>query len=290
MIGPNENLYNENRIKRVENATSVVTQLIVQPFKTKRQVHYEPVDSSTRGIFQTNETLYVHHTTRSKELIELLHTINLSVTYDKVLDIRNSIATTIKSNVENHPAKLYIPSVISSNKHTFYAIDNSDLKVDTTDGKNQYHGTYIAIYQPHDTDFNPPLLKFDRKHVEKLDGSHTFYETIFCPEPVRESKTYGNLTLPLANIAMDVEHYILCDVTYSVLKCFNTISHGDIPTWTACNSLISEQKQLTTYCSLPPVNGTPTDWSNLYSALIVANKLRLNNTTQNKTIITLDMQ
>ena len=248
LIGPNENLYNENRIKRVENATSVVTQLIVQSFKTKRQVHYEPVDSSTRGIFQMNETplsvglgLYVHHTTRSKELIELLHTMNLSVTYDKVLDIRNSIATTIKSNVENHPAKLHIPSVISPNKHTFYAIDNSDLKVDTTDGKNQYHGTSIAIYQPHDTDFNPPLLKFDRKHVEKFDGSHTFYETIFCPEPVRESKTYGNLTLPLANTAMDLEHYILCDVTYLVLKCFNTISHGDIPTWTAYNSLISDK-------------------------------------------------
>ena len=248
LIGPNENLYNENRIKRVENATSVVTQLIIQSFKTKRQVHYEPVDSSTRGIFQMNETrlsvglgLYVHHTTRSKELIELLHAMNLSVTYDKVLDIRNSIAKTIKSNVENHPAKLHIPSVISPNKHTFYAIDNSDLKVDTTDGKNQCHGTSIAIYQPHDTDFNPPLLKFDRKHVEKFDGSHTFYETIFCPEPVRESKTYGNLTLPLANIAMDLEHYILCDVTYLVLKCFNTISHGDIPTWTAYISLISDK-------------------------------------------------
>ena len=270
LIGPNENLYNENRIKRVENATSVVTQLIVQSFKTKQQVHYEPVDSSTRGIFQMNEIpfnvglgLYVHHTTRSKELIVLLHTMNLSVTYDKVLDIRNSIATTIKSNVENHPAKLYILSVISPNKHTFYAIDNSDLKVDTTDGKNQYHGTSIDIYHPHDTDFNPPLLKLDRKHVEKLDGSHTFYETIFCLEPVREIKTYGNLTLPLANIAMDLEHYILCDVTYFVLKCFNTISHGDIPTWTAYNSLISEHKQITTYCSLPRVHGTLTDWSNL---------------------------
>ena len=54
--------------------------------------------------------------------------------------------------------------------------------------------------------------------------------------------------------------------------------------------MISEQKQLTTYCSLPSVHGTPTDWSNLYSALMVANKLRLNNTTQNKTIITLDLQ
>ena len=54
--------------------------------------------------------------------------------------------------------------------------------------------------------------------------------------------------------------------------------------------MISEQKQLATYCSLPPVHGTPTDWSNLYSALMVANKLRSNNTTQNKTIITLDLQ
>ena len=42
---------------------------------------------------------------------------------------------------------IYIPSCISPNTVPYFAIDNVDVKIDTPDGKNQLHGTAIAIFQ-----------------------------------------------------------------------------------------------------------------------------------------------
>ena len=56
LIGPNEVMEHETRRKTVENISSIVTQLIMQSFKTKRQAQYQASDDSKRGMSQTNET------------------------------------------------------------------------------------------------------------------------------------------------------------------------------------------------------------------------------------------
>ena len=45
---------------------------------------------------------------------------------------------------------VYVPTVVSPSKYIYFAVDNSDLKIDTPDGKNRLHGTSIAIYQEKD--------------------------------------------------------------------------------------------------------------------------------------------
>ena len=51
------------------------------------------------------------------------------------------------------------------------------------------------------------------------------------------------------------------------MKTLCTESVNDVPTWSAYNSLINEAHVKTTYCALPVLQGSPTDWSYLYTAL-----------------------
>ena len=50
----------------------------------------------------------------------------------------------------------------------------------------------------------------------------------------------------------------------------------NIPTWPAYNSILADKKLINTHCILPITQGTPTDWSNLYSAIAASAKLNVN--------------
>ena len=52
------------------------------------------------------------------------------------------------------------------------------------------------------------------------------------------------------------------DHVWSLLKSVHDLSLN-VPTWAGYNSLISDEKPTTTFCSIPVLNGSPTDWSNL---------------------------
>ena len=59
------------------------------------------------------------------------------------------------------------------------------------------------------------------------------------------------------------------------LVCIKIIlSHATIvPTWAAYNSLLNERHLVTTIFTLPLIFGSPTDWSNLSTALNVTKKI-----------------
>ena len=64
----------------------------------------------------------------------------------------------------------------------------------------------------------------------------------------------------------------------------------NVPTWSAYNSILADKKPTNTHCILPIIQGTPTDWSNLYSAIAASAKLNVNIGQSSKTIISLDLQ
>ena len=64
----------------------------------------------------------------------------------------------------------------------------------------------------------------------------------------------------------------------------------NIPTWSAYNSILADKKPTNTHCILPIIQGTPTDWSNLYSAIAASAKLNVNIGQSSKTIISLDLK
>ena len=61
------------------------------------------------------------------------------------------------------------------------------------------------------------------------------------------------------------------------------------PAWSAYNVLINEAHIKTTYCTLPVLESSPTDWSYLYTFLKLAQKLNTLIPPAEKTIVSLDL-
>ena len=107
LIGPNNVIDHEQRFSSTVfhrfSATSVVLQLIMQSVKSDRQVHYKPMNESNLGMKQVVETplsvgarLILHQETRNKKLMEMFAGVKLSISYNKVMNIKHDIATTVK--------------------------------------------------------------------------------------------------------------------------------------------------------------------------------------------------
>ena len=64
---------------------------------------------------------------------------------------------------------------------------------------------------------------------------------------------------------------------------------GCLPTWAAFNSLVTDSVDISICQGIPLYPGSPTDWTNLYSALKMAQGINVAVTGNEKTIITLDL-
>ena len=65
---------------------------------------------------------------------------------------------------------------------------------------------------------------------------------------------------------------------------------GCLLTWAAFNSLVTDSVDVSICQGMPLYPGSPTDWTNLYSALKMAQGINVAVTGNKKTIITLDLQ
>ena len=251
-IGPRENIQNISRRDSAENATSIVTQMIYQSFKTRTQVNYEPKTETSRVMTTNIETplndalgLYVHQKSRSKNLCSFLSDLNLYVNYDKVCNIKSNLAKfIIKRTKEN--GGVYKPSSILEGNPVSSAIDNSDLQIDTPDGKGQLHDTATAIYEQHDPGIpNISSVKIERE-LKPGKTKDSFYTIKLCPEPKRENKSYNQFKdmLNFEEIKKSKES----DTVWFLMKTLCIQSVNEVPTWSAYNSLINEAHAKTTYC------------------------------------------
>ena len=131
---------------------SIIKQLVAQFVKTPKQINYQSNSKST-STYNTIETPlnvvigpYLYHSTRSNKLVKFLLDLNVSISYDQVIDIKKDTAANIIEKSKEHDT-VSVPSSLVNNEPTFFAINNTDLKIDTVDGKYQLHRTAIAVYQ-----------------------------------------------------------------------------------------------------------------------------------------------
>lgn len=71
-------------------------------------------------------------------------------------------------------------------------------------------------------------------------------------------------------------------------KTFDT--DNQIPTWSAHNSISTSSETISSKFVTPILYGSPTDWSNLYTALKLVQGINVTTTTNHKTIVSLDLQ
>ena len=98
LLRPYDRYERRKRMSKIDTLTSILPQLIVQFVKTSTQTNYQSIDEGA-STYNTTETplnvgvgLYVYQSTRSKKVVKLLSDLNVSISYDKVIDTKKGIA------------------------------------------------------------------------------------------------------------------------------------------------------------------------------------------------------
>jgi len=116
LVGPAEELQTEMRSRTVDRSALTISQNIMYAFKTRRQVQHKPKHAlatfRTQSVRENPQVLglalSVHHDTRNKKLVHLLHAHDYCVPYSRALLLETSIANAVVENTREFNG-LYVP-------------------------------------------------------------------------------------------------------------------------------------------------------------------------------------
>ena len=216
--GPNLSVESEKRTRKIENAVSVAAQVLKQSFKTTRQSSY-----SGHSFHNTIETplnvgigLSIHHTTRSKGIVDQLYNLQLSISYEKVLRFITALANSVADKTVGNNG-VYIPTGIDPSKQVYFAIDYTDISSKSRHG--DFHGTATVVYQP-DQQLNHSV-ELDRDQVlERGYKPRPIYDVKYCPVPTDFNEKFASYfgSLDFDSIIQSMGYYV---VFYAFV-----VSHG----------------------------------------------------------------
>ena len=120
----------------------------------------------------------------------------------------------LKKRSKNNGA--FIPSCLIENSRPFFAIDNTDIKIDTPTGKHQLHGTGIAVFQQNSQSKTKTVMRIKRS-LKWYGSNVALYEDINVSEPAKKSVTATGSYF--AEISEDtLKHYRTCGLVWFLLK------------------------------------------------------------------------
>ena len=89
--------------------------------------------------------LTIHAKTRSRDLVETMHSLGLSVSYDRVLAISTDLGNAVCRRYQEE--NVVCPSNLRSGLFTTAAVDNIDHNPSSTTAHDSFHGTGISMFQ-----------------------------------------------------------------------------------------------------------------------------------------------
>ena len=89
--------------------------------------------------------LIVHAKTRSRDLVEKLHELGLSISYDRVLAISTELGNSVCH--QYHQEDVVGPHSLRKGLFTSAAVDNIDHNPSSTTAHDSFHGTGISLFQ-----------------------------------------------------------------------------------------------------------------------------------------------
>ena len=136
-----------NDQESVESQCSLtIAQTIYFNCKRKTSIASNPRHSA---VFEPPLPLYIgmqiHTQTRSKKLITVLYQLGLSVSYDRILQLENQLATSVCERTKE--IGIVCPIQLRHGLFTVGALDNIDHNPSSTTAKYFFHGTGISLFQ-----------------------------------------------------------------------------------------------------------------------------------------------
>ena len=202
----------------------------------------------------------------------------MSISYSKVVCIKQDVAEAVRKKVKDnsyvfilpafHPCRMFLPQLTAW-------IDILILQM-TNDS---YMALRLSSFKKMEPKFGNEKME-SREVQGKKSDQMLLYPPLF-PEPKNEKEHFAHTS---NTITLDV----ICkhDIVWSMMKSQLDIAKL-VPTRASYyKPLITDIFQSTTKSSsLPVINGSPTDWLNLYTAIKIVQNIKIISTLQEKTII-----
>ena len=295
-----EKMCDVNREESLDLSASMLAQHFVTAYKSDTQVSHEPIgkDGAFRQRFETplsvGLALDVHKNTRAKAIVEKLAHLDLSISYNKVMEIETSIANSVLKQMES-TGGICVPPWLVPDTFVWYALDNIDFLESTPCGMNTLHGTAIAIYQSVSPEKSPMMspIKLDRSSRARTLQDAVSCKMLACEKP-RLEKRKGELKILTSK--PESEKNKRKDMSWMIGN-FDfdgdvTIKPNGSGTWGAFNSLTSPTGEKTNVALVPPlIRSPPTGYETLYTGLMKARDITTHVMgSEAVTVMTLDMQ
>ena len=120
--------------------------------------------------------LMMHARTRKKKLVDRLAAEGVSISYDRVMNLRRSISNQVC--IDYQANGLVCPVDLKNNVFTTAPIDTLDHKPNSATAESSFHGTTISVFQYADYQLSMHSFRVDannsgRRKQGKLPVSHT---------------------------------------------------------------------------------------------------------------------
>lgn len=144
--------------------------------------------------------LNIHTQTRSKKMVKCLHKLGICISYQRVMEIENMLATAVCKRFSEDG--LVCPPILRKGIFTVGALDNIDHNPSSTTAQGSFHGTGISIFQ-FPTSSNSGVVRdpiaFEKDHTLST-SDHTLPEN-YTIVPAVSFKTH-ELKVPDSNRAV----------------------------------------------------------------------------------------
>ena len=120
--------------------------------------------------------LMMHARTRKKKLVDRLAAEGVSISYDRVMNLRRSISNQVC--IDYQANGLVCPVDLKNNVFTTAPIDTLDHNPNSATAESSFHGTTISVFQYADYQLSMHSFRVDannsgRRKQGKLPVSHT---------------------------------------------------------------------------------------------------------------------
>jgi len=155
----------------------------------------------------------IHSKTRSKDLVDILYRMGLSVSYDRVLNMSADLANSTINHFETIGA--VCPPSLKHGLFTTSAVDNIDHDPTSTTAQTSFHGTGISIFQHPDREHSGTKqvyvqLEQSTRKIAKLPEEYTSIPAVVAikdpPIPEVDGLRIPNCLLNLTEETMWCKH------------------------------------------------------------------------------------
>ena len=145
------------REKDSQTSVSISQLLLFNSRKKDKEAKYISHSKEREPPLPVYLGLLIHSQTRSKKLIQKLFQLGFSISYFRVREIEQRLASSLCEQYAKDQA--VIPALLKADSFTLAAVDNIDHNLSSTTATTSFHGTSISYHQ-HITENSTDRAKF----------------------------------------------------------------------------------------------------------------------------------